>query len=34
MEEVKGFDRFEGGLFKEVGATAAGEGEKLEDGGG
>ncbi len=36
VEEVKGFDcfKFESGLFEEVGATAAGDGEKLKDGGG
>jgi hypothetical protein len=27
VDEVKGFDGFKGGLFKEVGATVAGDGE-------
>ncbi len=34
VEKVKDVDRFEGGFFKELAASAAGDGEKLEDGGG
>ncbi len=30
VEDVKGINRFECGLFKEVGTTAAGDGEKLD----
>ncbi len=32
VEEVHGFGRFEGGLFKEVGTTVAGDGENLKTG--